>query len=48
MDQSHASRKCYKCGESHNTSDCRHHVLELRTPRPQEHHVSYRPPFCQI
>ena len=25
MNQSHASRKCYKCGESHNTSDCRHH-----------------------
>ena len=23
INQSHASRKCYKCGESHNTSDCR-------------------------
>ena len=21
MNQSHASRKCYKCGENHNTSD---------------------------
>ena len=29
MNHNKTSRECYKCGESHSTSDCRHHSRRI-------------------